>query len=314
MRTVLGSPAAGAHASRGLLGEKLTLNQHGAPAHPVEADVQLVRELARFIRTETIRLIGIAKSGHFTSVFSCAEILAALYSGVMRLGDDPRLARARPADPLEGPLRRRRLPAARRARLLPARLARRATPALGKPARRPPGHAPRAGHRLLLRLARARPLDRTRHGEGGPPARLDATRIYVLLGDQELNEGQVWEAAQAAAHFGLGNLVRDRRPQPDGPRRRDRGRRCPSSRSPTGSGRSAGDARSSPTATTSGGAARVPARAAASRARRCRPASSRARSRARASRYMELSRTWHLGYLAPEDARAATLEIGDDDA
>ena len=89
MRAVLGSPAAGAHASRGLLGEKLTLNQHGAPAHPVEADVQLVRELARFIRTETIRLIGIAKSGHFTSVFSCAEILAALYSGVLRLSDDP---------------------------------------------------------------------------------------------------------------------------------------------------------------------------------------------------------------------------------
>jgi transketolase len=26
-------------------------------------------------------------------------------------------------------------------------------------------------------------------------------------------------------------------------------------------------------------------------------------------RYMELSRTWHLGYLGPEDERAATLEI-----
>lgn len=32
-------------------------------------------------------------------------------------------------------------------------------------------------------------------------------RIFVLLGDGELNEGQVWEAAVAAAHYGLGNLI-----------------------------------------------------------------------------------------------------------
>jgi transketolase len=28
-------------------------------------------------------------------------------------------------------------------------------------------------------------------------------------------------------------------------------------------------------------------------------------------RYMELSRTWHLGYLAPADAEAALREIDD---
>ncbi|MFC1942629.1 transketolase [Chloroflexota bacterium] len=32
-------------------------------------------------------------------------------------------------------------------------------------------------------------------------------RIYVLLGDGECNEGQVWEAAMAAAHFQVDNLV-----------------------------------------------------------------------------------------------------------
>ena len=32
-------------------------------------------------------------------------------------------------------------------------------------------------------------------------------RTVVMLGDGELNEGQVWEAAMSAAHFGLGNLV-----------------------------------------------------------------------------------------------------------
>ena len=40
-------------------------------------------------------------------------------------------------------------------------------------------------------------------------ARLDKRdfRIYVLMGDGELNEGMVWEAAQAASHFKLGNIV-----------------------------------------------------------------------------------------------------------
>lgn len=32
-------------------------------------------------------------------------------------------------------------------------------------------------------------------------------QVYVLLGDGECNEGQVWEAAMAAAHFKLDNLV-----------------------------------------------------------------------------------------------------------
>ena len=40
-------------------------------------------------------------------------------------------------------------------------------------------------------------------------ARLDhrAYRVYVVLGDGECEEGQVWEAAMAAAHFKLDNLV-----------------------------------------------------------------------------------------------------------
>lgn len=40
-------------------------------------------------------------------------------------------------------------------------------------------------------------------------ARLDSRdyRVYVLLGDGECDEGQVWEAAMAAAHFKLDNIV-----------------------------------------------------------------------------------------------------------
>jgi len=32
-------------------------------------------------------------------------------------------------------------------------------------------------------------------------------RVYVLLGDGELDEGQIWEAAMTAAHHGLDNLI-----------------------------------------------------------------------------------------------------------
>lgn len=31
-------------------------------------------------------------------------------------------------------------------------------------------------------------------------------RVYVMLGDGEIEEGQIWEAAMAASHFGLDNL------------------------------------------------------------------------------------------------------------
>ena len=139
----------------------------------------------------------------------------------------------------------------------------------------------------------------------------DATRIFVLLGDQELNEGQVWEAAQAASHFGLGNLVaivdRNRMGldgateevmpvEPIAERFRAFGWRAEELATGTTRRRCSACLRGLPAADSE----------------RAARASSRTRSRARASRYMERSRTWHLGYLAPEDERATTLEIADD--
>jgi transketolase len=40
-------------------------------------------------------------------------------------------------------------------------------------------------------------------------SRLDGrpSRTYVLLGDGECDEGQIWEAAMSASHYGLDNLV-----------------------------------------------------------------------------------------------------------
>jgi len=34
-----------------------------------------------------------------------------------------------------------------------------------------------------------------------------SNRVYVLLGDGELNEGQIWEAAMFASHYNLDNLI-----------------------------------------------------------------------------------------------------------
>ncbi len=52
------------------------------------------------------------------------------------------------------------------------------------------------------------------HGLGicvglGLAARLDGRgrRVVTLIGDGELNEGSIWEAAMAASHYRLGNLV-----------------------------------------------------------------------------------------------------------
>jgi transketolase N-terminal domain/subunit len=57
----------------------------GRPAPGGVAHDYDLRERAAFIRAETVRLIDIAKTGHYTSVFSAAEILAALYYRVMRI-------------------------------------------------------------------------------------------------------------------------------------------------------------------------------------------------------------------------------------
>src|SRR5215468_4114972 len=56
-------------------------------AAPELSAVQLahLRERALFVRLETLRLIEIAKVGHYASAFSAAEIFATLYYDTMRL-------------------------------------------------------------------------------------------------------------------------------------------------------------------------------------------------------------------------------------
>jgi len=177
------------------------------PSDPaVTTRIDEVRKRAAFVRTETVRLIEVAKTGHYTSVYSCAEILAALYSGVMRLSDDPEWPERDRLVLSKGHVAVGVYPLlAERGYIDPAVLDEYTR--LGNPLGDHPDMRKVAGidfssgslgHGLSIGVGMAQAARMKRF--------VDA-RIWVLLGDQELNEGQVWEAAQAAAHFRLGNLV-----------------------------------------------------------------------------------------------------------
>jgi len=183
-----------------------TPDQAGSNLSLSTAQLAYLREKAQFIRLETIRLIEIAKTGHYTSVFSAAEIFAGLYYDVMALREnDPTWAdRDRflmgkghaavglfpilaeygyiEKDVLDGYTR------------------------LGNPLGDHPdmtkvpgidfssgsiGHALSNGLGMVL---------------GGRLQGRDFT-TFVMLGDGEMQEGQVWEAALSAAHHKANRLV-----------------------------------------------------------------------------------------------------------
>jgi transketolase len=170
------------------------------------AIVDQLRDRARFVRTETVRLSRIAGAGHYASSFSAAELFAALYYAELRV---------RPDEPT-WPDRDRFV--------------------LSK------GHAAIGLYPILADLGffdAAELDDYTRMGSkfGDHPdmktipgvdfssgslghglsvavgmalagrVRNSDHRTWCMLGDGELAEGQIWEAAMAAGHFQLGNLV-----------------------------------------------------------------------------------------------------------
>lgn len=161
---------------------------------------------ARQIRRDVLEMITEAGSGHPGGSLSAVEIITALYFEVMRL--DPErpdwpgrdrfvLSKGHAAPALYSALARRgffspeELPTLRR---IDARLQ-------GHPdMKKIPGVEASTGSlgqglSMAAGMALAGKLDRA------------GWRVYALVGDGESQEGQIWEAAMAAAHYRLDNLT-----------------------------------------------------------------------------------------------------------
>jgi transketolase len=166
-----------------------------------------LKEVARKLRRDIIEMTTAAGSGHPTSSLSAVEVVAALYfGGFMRY--DP----ANPHDPCRD---RFILSKGHAAPVLYAALAeagffpveelltlrKLGSPVEGHPnMRRLPGveaSTGSLGQGLSIGIGHAL------------ACRLDGldSHIYVMLGDGEIEEGQVWEALAAAHKYRLGNLT-----------------------------------------------------------------------------------------------------------
>jgi transketolase len=176
-------------------------------AQTMETQVSELRQIAKEIRRKSLEIIHRAGSGHPGGSLSAADIMTALYFGVMRYDSK------NPKDP-------------NRDRFVMSK-----------------GHATGVFYSVLSRagyftdedLASYRKMGSKLNLSGHPhpktpgveiatgslgqglsvahrialAARLDNSdyKVYVLMGDGELQEGQVWEAAMSASKFNTNNLV-----------------------------------------------------------------------------------------------------------
>jgi transketolase len=172
-------------------------------------DQQQIKEFNRFatqIRIETIRQIAGLGSGHVGGTMSLAEVLAVLYGGVMKVD---------PANP--GWAERDWLvvskghagPAVYAALALKGYFPIKELATLNRPGTNLPSHCDRT---------KTPGIDMTTGslGQGASSAmgialgnRIDGrdNYTYLILGDGECQEGQVWEAALFAAQYRLSHLI-----------------------------------------------------------------------------------------------------------
>lgn len=171
-----------------------------------QEQIHSLEDQARGLRREIIKMLGEAGSGHTGGSLGAADIVAVLYFWEMNLD---------PARPDWEDRDRFVLSKGHAAPLLYAALASRGyfplrdlstLRKLGSPLQGHPSRSQLAGVEAstgslgqgiswAVGMALAGKMDEKDY------------RVYTLLGDGELEEGMVWEAAMAAAHYRLDNLV-----------------------------------------------------------------------------------------------------------
>jgi len=172
---------------------------------PTDADIATLRRRAQRIRRDVIEMLAAAGSGHPGGSLSAADLVTCLYFAVMR---------HRPQDPAWVDRDRFVLSKGHACPVLYAALAeagyitrdlltslrRFGSPLQGHPDRRKLGLVEASTGSLGIGLSM---------GIGFALAarlRRSPSRTYVLLGDGECEEGQIWEAAMFGAHLKLANL------------------------------------------------------------------------------------------------------------
>ena len=172
----------------------------------VNRDLSQLRDTAKAVRRDIIRMIGASASGHPGGSLSAADLITALYFGEMN--HDPNHA--------DDPNRDRFILS--KGHGVPAQYAVMAKAGYFDPEmlmtlrqfESPLQGHPERGRMPGLEASTGSLGQGISIGQGmAMAARLDGQdwRTYVLIGDGEANEGQIWEAAMSAAHFGLDNLL-----------------------------------------------------------------------------------------------------------
>ena len=176
------------------------------PDEPDAAEIARLEDAARRIRVEVVRAVNHARAGHLGGPLSAADILAALYFSVMRI---------RPGEP-DWPDRDRFILSKGHSSIgLYAAMALRGYFPVEELLTFDAAHSRLQGHPDMTRLPG---LDMSSGSLGmgisaamgmALGARLTGkgVRAWVMLGDGECQEGEVWEAAMAAPRYGLDNLV-----------------------------------------------------------------------------------------------------------
>lgn len=180
---------------------------------------QQLSDAALKVRRHIVQMIAEAKSGHPGGSLSAVEIVTALYFNVMNI---------KPEEPRWEDRDRFVLSKGHAAPVLYSVLAERGyfpveeLPKLRKAGAMLQGHPDMKGTPGVDMSTGSLGQGLSAANGMALAARLDKKdyRVYALLGDGELEEGQVWEAAMTSAHYKLDNLtifVDHNRLQIDGP-------------------------------------------------------------------------------------------------